>query len=175
MRVRLVFALIALLTLAGIFFWYSPYHQVRSIVTVVDINAPGNRVWQVLTDLDGYRAWNPFLTSASGKVAPGNSITISAKVGNRTITFHPRVSAVEPGKKLVWVGRLFSSEFFEGEHEFDVIERDQSHTRVIQSEHFKGMLVAALWGRFSPALVQGFRAMNDTLKHRCEQIVATQH
>jgi len=69
MRVRLVFALIALLTLAGIFFWYSPYHQVRSIVTVVDINAPGNRVWQVLTDLDGYRAWNPFLTSASGAIA----------------------------------------------------------------------------------------------------------
>jgi hypothetical protein len=175
MRVRLVFALIALLTLAGIFFWYSPYHQVRSIVTVVDINAPGDRVWQVLTDLDGYHAWNPFLTSAGGTIAPGSKITISVKVGKRTITFHPRVSAVEPGKKLVWVGRLFSSEFFEGEHEFDVIERDQSHTRVIQSEHFKGMLVAALWGRFSPALVQGFRAMNDTLKHRCEQLVTTQH
>jgi hypothetical protein len=175
MRVRLVFALIALLTLAGIFFWYSPYHQVRSIVTVVDIDAPGDRVWQVLTDLDGYRAWNPFLTSASGAIAPGSKITISAKVGKRTITFHPRVSAVEPRKKLVWVGRLFSSELFEGEHQFDVIERDQSHTRVIQSEHFKGMLVAVLWSRFSPALVQGFRAMNDTLKHRCEQLVTTQH
>jgi hypothetical protein len=36
------------------------------------------------------------------------------------------------------------------------------------------MLVAALWGRFSPALLQGFRAMNDALKRRCEQIVATQ-
>ena len=175
MRVRLVFALIALLTLAGIFFWYSPYHQVRSIVTVVDIDAPGDRVWQVLTDLDGYRAWNPFLTSASGAIVPGSKITISAKVGKRTITFHPRISDLEPRKKLVWVGRLFSSELFEGEHQFDVIERDQSHTRVIQSEHFKGMLVAALWGRFSPALVQGFRAMNDTLKHRCEQLVTTQH
>ena len=175
MRVRLAFALIALLTLAGIFFWYSPYHQVRSIVTVVDINAPGDRVWQVLTDLDGYRTWNPFLTSASGAIAPGSKITISAKVGKRTITFHPRISIVEPRKKLVWVGRLFSSELFEGEHQFDVIERDQSHTRVIQSEHFKGMLVAALWDRFSPALVQGFRAMNDTLKHRCEQLVTTQH
>ncbi len=174
MRVRLVFILIALLALAGIFFWYSPYHQVRSIVTVVDINAPGDRVWQVLTDLDGYRSWNPFLTSASGTVAPGSTITIAAKVGNRTITFHPRISAVEPRKKLAWVGRLLSSEFFEGEHEFEVIELDQSHTRVIQSEHFKGMLVAALWGRFSPALLQGFRAMNDALKRRCEQIVATQ-
>ncbi len=175
MRVRLVFALIALLTLAGIYFWYSPYHQVRSIVTVVEINAPGDRVWQVLTDLDGYRAWNPFLTSASGAIAPGSKITISAKVGKRTITFHPRITVVAPKKKLVWVDRLLFSELFEGEHEFDVIERDQSHTRVIQSEHFKGMLVAALWTRFSPALMQGFRAMNETMKHRSEQIVATQH
>ena len=174
MRVRLAFILIALLALAGVFFWYSPYHQVRSIVTVVDINAPGDRVWQVLADLDGYRAWNPFLTSASGAITPGSTITIAAKVGNRTITFHPRISAVEPKKKLVWVGRLLSSEFFEGEHEFDVIELDQSRTRVIQSEHFKGMLVAALWDRFSPALLQGFRAMNDALKRRCEQVVATQ-
>jgi hypothetical protein len=174
MRVRLAFILIALLALAGVFFWYSPYHQVRSVVTVVDINAPGDRVWQVLTDLDGYRAWNPFLTSASGAITPGGTITIAAKVGNRTITFHPRISAVEPKKKLAWVGRLLSSEFFEGNHEFDVIEIDQSRTRVIQSEHFKGMLVATLWGRFSPALLQGFRAMNDALKRRCEQMVAIQ-
>ena len=81
MRVRLILILIALLALAGFFFWRSPYHQVRSVMTVVDINAPGDRVWQVLTDLDGYHAWNPFLTSASGAVAPGNTITIAAKDG----------------------------------------------------------------------------------------------
>ena len=79
MRVRLIFILIVFLALAGFFFWRSPYHQVRSIVSVVDIDAPGDRVWQVLTDLNGYRAWNPFLTSASGTIAPGNTITIAAK------------------------------------------------------------------------------------------------
>ncbi len=174
MRVRLILILITLLALAGFSFWHSPYHQIRSVVTVVDINAPGDRVWQALTDLNGYHAWNPFLTSASGTVAPGNTIKIAAKIGNRTITFHPRIVTVEPGKKMVWVGRLLSPELFEGEHAFEVIEIDQSHTRVIQSEHFKGILVAAFWRRFSPALLQGFRAMDDALKQRCEQTVTTQ-
>jgi len=173
MRVRLLFILIALLALTGVFFWYSPYHQVRSIVTVVDINAPGDRVWQVLTDLDGYRAWNPFLTSASGAIAPGNTLTIKAKIGKFTIPVHPRISAVEPGKNLVWVDQLFSSEFFQDEHEFEVIEIDQSHSRVIQSAHFRGIMVAPVWTRFSPALLQGFRAMNDALKQHCEQKVTT--
>jgi hypothetical protein len=174
MRVRLVLILIALLALTGIFFWYSPYHQIRSIVTVVDIDAPGDRVWQVLTDLNGYRAWNPFFTSASGTLTPGSTVTITAKVGNRTLTFHPRISAVEPRKKLAWVDRLISPELFEGNHEFEVIEVDQSHTRVIDSEHFKGMLVSVLWRRTSPALLQGFRAMNDALKRRCEASSASQ-
>jgi hypothetical protein len=174
MRVRVVLILIALLALAGFSFWHSPYHQVRSVVTVVDINAPGDRVWQVLTDLDGYRTWNPFLTSASGTVAPGSAIRISAKVGKHTITFHPRVSVVEPGKRLAWTARLLSPELLEGKHEFEIIELDQSHTRLIHSEHFKGALVAVLWSRYSPPLLQGFRAMNDALKRHCEQMVASQ-
>jgi hypothetical protein len=45
---------------------------------------------------------------------------------------------------------------------------------VIQSEHFKGMLVAALWGRSSAPLLEGFRAMNEALKRRSEQIVRNQ-
>jgi hypothetical protein len=173
MRVRLILILIVFLALTGFFFWRSPYHQVRSIVSVVDINAPGDRVWQVLTDLNGYRAWNPFLTSASGAIAPGNTLTIKAKIGKFTIPVHPRISAVEPGKNLVWVDQLFSSEFFQDEHEFEVIEIDQSHSRVIQSAHFRGIMVAPVWTRFSPALLQGFRAMNDALKQHCEQKVTT--
>jgi hypothetical protein len=174
MRVRLILILIALLALAAVFFWHSPYHQVRSVITVVDINAPGDRVWQVLTDLNSYHAWNPFLTSASGTIAPGSTLTIAAKIGNHNIPFHPRITVVEPGKKLVWVDRLLSAEIYQGEHEFDVIEIDQSHTRMIQSEHCKGILVAALWSRFSPALLQGFHAMNDALKRRSEP-VAIEH
>ena len=156
MRVRLTLILILFLALTGFFFWRSPYHQVRSIVSVVDINAPGDRVWQVLTDLNGYRAWNPFLTSASGTIAPGNTLTVAAKIGNRTITFHPRISAVEPGKNLVWVDRLLSPEFFQDEHEFEVIEIDQSHTRVIQSAHVKGIMVAPFGAGFRPRCCKGF-------------------
>jgi hypothetical protein len=171
MRTRLIFFLIILLALAGVYLWRSPYHQVRSVVTVVDINAPGNRVWQTLTDLEGYRDWNPFLTSASGTLTPGGTITITAKIGTRSLTFHPQITAVEPRKKLVWVGRLFSSTLFEGEHTFDLIELDQAHTRVMHSERFRGMLVGLLWNRFSPPLIVGFRAMNEVLKRRCEQAV----
>jgi hypothetical protein len=169
MRTRLVFILIALLALTGYAFWRSPYHQVRSLFTLVTIDVPANRVWDMLTDLNGYKSWNPFLTSASGTLAPEQEITVAARLGQHTITFHPRIVSVEPGKKLAWRGTLLFPAILTGEHEFELEPLDQSHTRLIQSEHFRGVLVGFLWNRFSPQLTQGFNAMNQALKRHCEQ------
>jgi hypothetical protein len=169
MRTRVIFILIALLALLGYAFWRSPYHQVRSLFTIVTIDAPANQVWDVLTDLNGYKSWNPFLTSATGAVAPDSKITVAAKMGKHTITFHPRIVAVDARKKLAWRGTLLTPVIFEGEHTFELEALDQSHTRVIQSEQFRGVLVGFLWRKFSPDLTQGFNAMNHALKGRCEQ------
>lgn len=169
MRTRLIFVVMALAALAAFSYWRSPYHQVRSIWSVVDIEAPGSRVWQVLNDLDGYRSWNPFITSASGSIELGNTVAISLKLGGHTMNLLPRVIMVEPGKRFAWEARTFVPGVLDGRHEFEVEEIDQSHTRVIQSERFRGVLVGFLWDRFSPAITGGFRAMNDALKRRCEQ------
>ncbi len=169
MRTRLVLILIALLALAGYAFWRSPYHQVRSLFTIVTIDAPANRVWDVLTGLNDYKSWNPFLTSAAGTLAPGQEITIAIKLGGHTIRVHPRIVAVDPGRKLAWREALLFPEIFSGEHEFELDALDQSHTRLIQSEQFRGVLVGLVWNKLSPQLSQGFNAMNQALKRRCEQ------
>ena len=169
MRTRLVFFLLFLVLLAVFAFWRSPYHQVRSQFAVVTINAPVNRVWDVLADLNGYRSWNPFLTFVAGSLAPQQEIAVTAKLGAHSITYHPRIVAVQPNRRLAWQTTLLSSSILSGEHEFELDALDQSHTRVIQSEHFRGILVGLLWNRFSPQLVQGFNAMNQALKRRCEQ------
>ncbi|MGV0680712.1 SRPBCC domain-containing protein [Mycobacterium sp. SMC-11] len=48
---------------------YDPQTLVRSIV--VEIEAPGSVVWEVLTDLDKYPLWNPFCISAVSTLAIG--------------------------------------------------------------------------------------------------------
>ena len=43
--------------------------------TEIDIDATPEAVWQVLTDLDGWADWNPFITSSIGKAAVGEELS----------------------------------------------------------------------------------------------------
>jgi hypothetical protein len=79
----------------------------RSISATVDIAATPERVWAVLADLAAYPEWNPFIRSASGKLADGARLTLRlVPPGGRAMTFRPTVLAARPGELLRWIGRL---------------------------------------------------------------------
>ena len=45
----------------------------------VAINAPAEKVWEVLVDFERYHQWNPFCVEASGKLAVGEPLTMKLK------------------------------------------------------------------------------------------------
>ena len=45
----------------------------------VAINAPVEKVWEVLVDFERYHQWNPFCVEASGKLAVGEPLTMKLK------------------------------------------------------------------------------------------------
>ena len=139
----------------------------RTISATVDIAAPPDQVWGVLTDLDRYPEWNPFIQSASGRLAEGASLTLRlVPAQGRSMTFRPRVLAVQPGVLLRWIGRLVMPGIFDGTHQF-ALEDVGGHTRLTQSETFSGILVP-----FTAATISrtegDFRALNQALKQRAE-------
>jgi hypothetical protein len=113
----------------------------RSISATVDIAATPERVWAVLADLAAYPEWNPFIRSASGKLAEGARLTLRmAPAGGRAMTFRPTVLAARPGELLRWIGRLIVPGIFDGTHQF-ALEDLGGRTRLTQSETFRGLLV----------------------------------
>jgi uncharacterized protein YndB with AHSA1/START domain len=47
-----------------------------SIETSIAIAAPIDHVWSILTALDRYADWNPYLVRIEGAALPGSSITV---------------------------------------------------------------------------------------------------
>lgn len=48
----------------------------HTIETAVDIDAPVERVWRVLTDFAGYQQWNRFILSIAGEMREGARLSV---------------------------------------------------------------------------------------------------
>ena len=140
----------------------------RSISATVDITATPEQVWDVLADLAAYPEWNPFIRSASGRLAEGAKLTLRmVPPESRAMTFRPTVLAARPGQLLRWIGRLIVPGIFDGTHQF-ALEDLGGRTRMTQSETFRGLLVP-FTGKTLARTEEGFRALNQALKERAER------
>ena len=140
--------------------------------TEIDIDATPEVVWQVLTDLDRWAGWNPFITSSVGTAEVGETLVNRMEPpGGKAITFKPQVTVVEDGKTFEWLGTLGFSGVFDGRHRFD-IEASPTGTKLIQSESFDGALVRFMRKSLDTQTKAGFEAMNAALKARAEPVTA---
>ena len=141
-----------------------------AIDRTVEIDAPADVVWQVLTDGASYGEWNPFVLECSSTFEPGSPIDM-------------KVVLVGPPKKQ----REFIHSFTAGV-EFSyrmkpaplgLLRSERSHTltslpdgRTRYDSHFElfgpvSPIVAGLLGR---ALQKGFGGMTDAVKSRSESL-----
>jgi uncharacterized protein YndB with AHSA1/START domain len=75
--------------------------------TAVQIDAPLEHVWSVLTDSPGYREWNPEILRVDGAMALDSRIRVQVKVpGGAIRTLRLRVTHFDPPSRLEWTGGL---------------------------------------------------------------------
>jgi uncharacterized protein YndB with AHSA1/START domain len=75
--------------------------------TMVVINAPPERVWQVLTDAGAYQEWNPEIVGVEGQMGLGERIVARVRLGDGALRRVPmRVSRFEVPSRMEWLGGL---------------------------------------------------------------------
>ncbi|MBA4385373.1 MAG: SRPBCC domain-containing protein [Anaerolinea sp.] len=140
----------------------------KEIRSEIDINTSAQNVWQVLTALDEYPEWNPFLHHAIGKAEIGENVDIIFKFGSKDMTLHCKVVKVEPNRELRWKYHVGLPILYQGEHCFEIKSIGANQVHFIDKEIFTGLLV--------PFLVKeddrgGFEAMDQALKTRVEKLM----
>ena len=138
----------------------------KTMSASIQIDAPPEAVWAVLTDLGRYPEWNPLFREASGQVTMGTTITLRSvhPANGRLMTVKPKITVADPGAELRWAAGLPG--IMSGEHSF-VLTTADGGTRLVQSETFRGLLVA-LSGKTLARAEASFRALNEALKNRAE-------
>lgn len=141
-----------------------------SIETQITVEAPPNRIWQILTDFPTMSSWNPFIRVISGALTPGNRLSVQiAPPGRAVMTFEPTVLVADRERELRWIGAIIARGVFAGEHYFSLQPIGRSSTRLRHGEIFSGFLAPILMrGPMLEATKQGFAEMNDALKKRAK-------
>lgn len=134
--------------------------------TEITINTAADKIWQILTDFNNYKNWNPFIYEASGKLEVGNTLSIQLQ----QTQFSPLVQIVQENQYFSWKGKLFIAGLFDGYHYFKIEPISENTCRVTQGEKFSGILVPFLRSKLQSVTKNGFIAMNEALKSQAENL-----
>ena len=144
----------------------------RSIETAIEIAAPVERVWRVLTDFARFPQWSRFILSIEGEARPGARLSARLDDGGGPMQIRPEVLVCKDRDELRWRGVLGASFLFSGEHYFRLEALPGGGTRLTHGEVFGGLLVPLLWTRLNTRTRQGFEDFNTALRERAETAVS---
>jgi uncharacterized protein YndB with AHSA1/START domain len=136
----------------------APVRSKRSI----EIAAPAEGVWDVLTRFEQWPQWNPQVKSMSfdGRVAPGSEFRWRAGPGTIVST----LEQVEPPRYVRWRGRTMSIKAI---HEWRLEPRDDG-TSVETEEIYSGLLARLFRRQLQKALDKAIEEGLDHLKREAE-------
>jgi len=141
----------------------------KQIETEIIIGVSPKKLWEVLTDFEGYSQWNPFIKSISGKKEVGDQLRVHIQPPDgKGMTFKPLVLSFTKEKEFRWIGKLGVKGIFDGEHYFKLIDKGDNQTKLIHGEKFSGILVSIM-GKTLEKTKMGFELMNKSLKKECEK------
>ena len=131
----------------------------------IEIDAPPERVWALLTDAAAYPTWNPTVTEVRGEVALGRRIVVHAAIANGK-GFPVRVAVLDAPRRMVWRGGAPLRFLFRGERVFTLTPAGQ-RVHFSMREEFSGLL-AGLIRRSFPDLQPAFDDFEKALKRAAE-------
>jgi hypothetical protein len=142
----------------------TPKLEIRS---EIDLDAPVEKVWAVLTDFASFPEWNPFIRRISGTLSVGAKLNVFLGTsGTRGMRFRPAVMSVVPNSELRWLGHLGIPGLFDGEHIFELVPQGRNRTHFVQREQFRGLLLPLLKRNLIRDARRGFDEMNAALRAR---------
>ena len=129
----------------------------------IDVAAPPQVVWEVLTRFENWPNWNPEVKSLSfpGPLAPGTEFRWKSGPGTIVST----LERVEAPNYIAWRGRTLTIDAY---HEWWLEPRDGG-TQVRTQESFSGLLARLLRGTLQKALDKSFKDALERLKREAER------
>lgn len=141
-----------------------------TIDRTLDIDAPADVVWNVLTDFSRYGEWNPFVPEATCDLRPGGAIEMQVKLREKPQFQREWVNSVGPGQTFSYRMKPVPLGALRSERVQTLEALPGGRTRYISHFEIAGWLQPLVTGIFGDGMRKGFEGMALGLKRQAESV-----
>jgi hypothetical protein len=154
--------------------FHARYRQGRVFPTAVsaevEIDAPPERVWSILTDFDRYPEWNPFTVSVETALRVGEPVVMDVHLpGKRPSIRTEWVNRVEDGRCIAWGMHMVGPAWLTANRLQWVDALDEGRSRYRTADQMSGWLVPVVMTLYGDSMRRGFESVARALKDRAEK------
>ena len=136
----------------------------RHFETSTTIDAPAERVWEILTDTGAWSDWDSGVVQVEGEPGMGNRVKITSEL-NPKRAYPVTVTELDRPRRMAWRGGVPLG-LFTGVRTYTLSPEGEG-TRFDMREEFTGPLLPLIW-RSMPDMSGSFRQFASGLKERAE-------
>ena len=134
----------------------------------IGVQAPAETIWEIISDLSSWHAWNPLYPQAEGSLRIGGQLSLTlALPGHKPETIKPTIVDWVPRDQIHWTlkmggGLVRTYRFIE----IEVL--GETSCIFSNGELFDGLLGPFIARRMRRSIRKGFAEMGEALKDRAE-------
>jgi putative intracellular protease/amidase len=138
----------------------------RAYSTRIDIDAPAEQVWSVVTDFESYHTWNPLLTDVQGKLVVDGELRVRAAFAPMAV--RATVTAVDKPNQFEWEDHV-PLNLLRPVFSVYLLPLPENRTRVVIAEIFTGALLPLVGRRLDNQMPPLYDAMGKALAQQVKQ------
>ena len=141
----------------------------QKITTEVDVAAPPEKVWAVLSNVAEWPKWSPIIKDAKGSAKLGEAleITMAGEGGAEGPRYKPTITELKAPNLLRWRAHMGSGFIFTNDKVLELKETS-SGTKLIHTETFQGLMAPIICTQMEENVPPMLNKMNIALKSLVE-------
>ncbi len=139
----------------------------------VQINAPIDVVWAVLTDVDRYGEWNPFTPEVRTDFKIGSPVDMQVTMGRRMLDITEYVCAFEEPRLIAWQKAFGPRWWLHALREQHLKPLSETSCSYYNSDRLTGVMAPVVAVSSGGYMRRGFESVATGLKTQAEEIYAS--
>ena len=169
--IKKLFLSILFILAVGVFYLFTQSQNLMEIESEIEIAAPVDKVWAVLTDIEKWSDFNSAINASTGVASPGSvhSVTMRGEeAGTDGPQYAPEIISFDEGKSYRWRAVMGAGIIFTNHKLFELTPTDTG-TLLKHSEVFNGMMLPLMKGFMQEGVPPILDEMNQAFKAEAEK------